>query len=197
MTTEIQGLVRGILRNPRIRGKIVVLCEGDPLRIPDGVGAPSPQMYSRLEHTPDASFYSACVPRYWQGCRLPCFFTCGGRSQVLSIFEKVRQEHERAPSESYLDPDRLFALVDLDLRAEPLPQPGEHDTTENAHAALYHDGLFRPHFLGEPHIWITALVHKEAFFVLPGIDAVWRDHPLTIVVLHSSCVTSTPTRLTA
>jgi hypothetical protein len=135
------ALVTAILRTPAIRNRIVVLCEGDRLVV-EGDHAPSPQMYSRLENTPDSSFYQACVPRRWCGRRLPRFFNCGGRSDVLYTFSALREAHQANPTGSYLDPDRLYAMVDLDLQAEDMPVDHRHiwPTTEDVHAALYDDG---------------------------------------------------------
>lgn len=177
MDSTLAAQARAILGSPRIRGKIVVLCEGDPLPLDPAGGPPSPQMYGRLEHTPDASFYAQCVPQDWQGWGLPRFFTCGGRSQVLEVFGELLTIHKRRPDESYLSPDKLFALVDLDLQNASLPACGPCATTEDAHALLYSDGLVRPDVAASQRIWVTALVHKEAFFVLPGAEANWRDSP--------------------
>jgi hypothetical protein len=64
-----------ILQSPRIRKKIVVLCEGDIIKIQ---GRPSPQSYKQMERLPDANFYEACVPTSWKEYR-PQFFNCGDR----------------------------------------------------------------------------------------------------------------------
>lgn len=194
MMDEQQALVSAILRSPRVRNKLVVLCEGDPLPLEDG-RAPSPQMYRRLESTPDANFYKACVPKSWHGNRLPSFFNCGGRSQVLYAFEALLAAHHANPSESYLSPEKLYALVDLDLEAGRMPADYPWSTTEDIHAALYHDGALKTDPDERHRIWVTALIHKEAFFVLPGVEAAWvgggtspyfRNAPLDLRALHQA-----------
>ena len=173
---ERRALVTAILRTPAIRNRIVVLCEGDRLPV-DGNHAPSPQMYSRLENTPDSSFYQQCVPRRWCGRRLPRFFNCGGRSDVIHAFEALRKAHRADPAGSYLDPDKLYAIVDVDLQPADMPAGHRHlwPTTEHVHAALYHDGALKPDTDARHRIWVTALVHKEAFFVVPEVSAAFED----------------------
>jgi hypothetical protein len=188
---EQQALVSAILRSPRIKNKLVVLCEGDRLAIEAG-RARSPQMYRHLEKTPDSNFYLACTPESWHGSRLPCFFNCGGRSDVLRAFETLQAAHHANPSESYLTPEKLYVLVDLDLQAARMPDGYPWSTTEEVHATLYEDGALKPEPDDRHHIWVTALIHKEAFFVLPETAAAWadgvppffRDAPLDLRALH-------------
>ncbi|MCX4247057.1 hypothetical protein [Paraliomyxa miuraensis] len=143
---------------------------------------------------PDANFYRACVPRRWQNHRLPCFFTCGGRSQVLSVFAMLRTKHLEDPAASYLTPDKLYAIIDLDLHVERMPDGYPWSTTEDVHAALYSDGAIAAAPDERHRIWVTALIHKEAFFVLPGVEAAWahglppffRGAPLSLRVVHSA-----------
>ncbi|MBK8258186.1 MAG: hypothetical protein IPK82_36655 [Polyangiaceae bacterium] len=171
---DLAALVSAILRSRRIKNRLVILCEGDLLPVGTG-GPPSPQTYRRLEAMPDANFYKACVPNDWQGDRLPQFFSCGGRSQVIQVYQALLEEHRLASETSYLTPDKLYALVDLDIQANEMPEGYPWRTTEDVHATLYENGLIK----GDPdaghRIWVTALVHKEAFFFLPATEAVWRD----------------------
>lgn len=197
---EQEALVNAILRSSRIRNRIVVLCEGDILPLGEG-GAPSPQMYGRLEHIPDANFYKNCVPRDWHNYRLPQFFTCGGRSHVLSVYDRLIEHHQVDTKASYLTPEKLYALVDLDLQCDRMPTGYPWETTEAVHTALYQDGLVK----GDPdenhRIWVTALIHKEAFFVLPSVTPAWtdgaipyfRNAPLDLRVLHEAVAQRLPT----
>lgn len=142
MADAVDDHVSWILRSHRIKNKLVVLCEGDRLPILKGQ-APSPQQYAqyaRLERTPDANFYGACVPVDWHGWRLPRFFNCGGRSEVLRTYRALLAAHRARPEDSYLDPEKLYALIDLDIQAESIPFPYRWTTTEDVHQALYHDG---------------------------------------------------------
>jgi hypothetical protein len=49
-----------IIKSSRIRGRIVVLCEGD---LPQENGRLSPQLYRQNEQLQDAYFYRACVDK--------------------------------------------------------------------------------------------------------------------------------------
>lgn len=190
---EQEALVNAILRSPRIRNRLVILCEGDLPQLENG-GAPSPQMYGRLEQMPDANFYKSCVPQDWHSHRLPQFFNCGGRSQVLYVFGQLLKRHQVAPGASYLTPEKLYALVDLDIQREEMPEGYPWQTTEDVHAALYQDGAIKGNPSDGHRIWVTALVHKEAFFVLPPMAAAWADGatpffhgaPLDLRVLHEA-----------
>lgn len=174
MAEEVEDHVRAILGSRRIKNKLVVLCEGD--RLPSlGGRPPSPQTYRRLERMPDANFYKACVPADWHGYRVPEFFNCGGRSDVLRTFEALLAAHHANPEASYLTPEKLYALVDLDVQAGTIPFEYPWPTTEDIHEALYLDGTLRADLSVDHRIWVTALVHKEAFFVLQGATAAWVD----------------------
>lgn len=168
--------VAAILRSRRIRDRLVILCEGDHVLDGDTDSAPSPLTYGRLEHTPDSNFYKACVPRDWHNSRLPQFFNCGGRADVIHTFEDLLGAHELTESgESYLNPDKLYALVDVDLQPGALPGGYPWATTEDVHAALYRDGVVHEVPEDRHRIWVTALVHKEAFFVLPSAETCWAE----------------------
>ncbi|MEM9456135.1 MAG: hypothetical protein AAGF11_18275 [Myxococcota bacterium] len=167
---------RTILRSRRIRGKLVVLCEGDRVAAPDHGKAPSPQTYRRHEQLPDANFYLSCVPRSWQNRKLPCFFNCGDRHDVLQTFARLPQLHDTSPTESYLDPGKLYAVVDLDLQPAPL---SDHcwPNTEAVYENLYDQAALRQPVDERHRIWVTALIHKEAFFLLPSMQKVFDTHP--------------------
>ena len=138
--SELQEHVQAIATSRRIRNKIVVLCEGERTP-PETMGRrPSPQTYRRHEHWPDSSFYKKCIPRSWNNERLPCFFNCAGRSTVLKTFEELLLFHQQHPEHSYLDPDRLFALVDVDIKGDSLPQEYHIPDTVTLHQTEQKDG---------------------------------------------------------
>lgn len=187
---EVNRVVNTILRSPQIKNKIVVLVEGD---LPPERRRLSPQEYAKLERLPDANFYKACVPRRWQSFRIPVFFNCGGRAEVLYAYESLLRKHARAPRDSYLSPEKLYALVDLDVQVKDLPEGHRYKTTEIVHEDLYFDGTLRNPINDDHRIWVTALVHKEAFFVMPGISdcllegvrPFWNDKPLDVREVHA------------
>lgn len=188
---HVDRLVGAILRSPQIKNKAVVLCEGD--LPPDEFRRLSPQSYAKCERLPDANFYKACVPRRWHNSRTPAFFNCGGRAEVLDTYEVLREKHARAPTNSYLDPEKLYALVDLDIQTKNLPDGYPWKNTEEIHEALYADGALKTPVDARHRIWVTALVHKEAFFLLPsmssalehGMRPFWKEQPLDLRAMHA------------
>lgn len=169
-TPEFDEHIRAILTMPHIQGRLVILCEGDRIRRGDEDRAASPQTYARHDQMPDSSFYTACIPRDWQGSHLPRFINCGGRSEVLATYAGLLSEHAAHPANSYLAPDKLYAIVDVDLQPASLPTNSGEDT-EACHRALYPEGRLHPP-IGDHRIWVTALVHKEAYFLLPSVEAI-------------------------
>jgi hypothetical protein len=134
------------------------------------------------------------VPQDWHSHRLPQFFNCGGRSQVLSVYAQLRERSDAAPDAGYLTADKLYALVDLDLQQAGMPAGYPWQTSEDVHTALYQDGTVHGVPDDSHRIWVTALIHKEAFFVLPPMAAAWEDGaipffcdaPLNLKGLHEA-----------
>lgn len=169
---DVDALAMSILKARRIRQKIVILCEGDEApRRPPGISR-SPAFYRQLDRTPDASFYKGCVPRHWHNANTPCFFNCGGRTQVLEVRERCLALHRQSPEHSYLSPEKLFVLVDWDLQPQRLGSCSSADDTEALWRLLYmSDGVD-----GEHRVWVTRLIHKEAFFLLSDVAHVVLEH---------------------
>ena len=175
--SELDAHVRAILGSARVRNKIVVLCEGDRLTTSQQNWRPCPQSYKAHKHLPDSSFYRNCLSRSWGGRGLPQFYNCGGRSSVLRTYTELRERQAADPSSTHLDPDRLFAMVDLDLQNAACPEGYLLDSLEAVFAALYDRCRVRPEISKEHKIWTTALIHKEAYFLLPhALDRV-SSHP--------------------
>ena len=173
---QFEQHLQAILCSRRIKGKIVVLCEGHDVA-PQDVGKPrSPQTYRKQEKMPDANFYLACIPRNWRNRKLPCFFNCGGRSQVISTFAGLLELHQSNPAGSYLEPKKLFAIVDLDVQSDTLPNGYRWTTTEDVYQELYESGSIKHPVDCGHKIWVTALVHKEAFFLLPSVKEVFSKY---------------------
>lgn len=188
---QVNRLVNTILRSPQIMNKIVVLVEGD-VPPPDSQRL-SPQEYAKLERLPDANFYKACVPRRWNNSGTPVFFNCGGRAEVLYAYETLLAKQAKNPQDTFLNPEKLYAFVDLDVQTKDLPNLYFWKNTEAVHQDLYADGALKVPVDDRHRIWVTALVHKEAFFVMPGIsdclmDGVcpfWNGKPFDIREIHA------------
>jgi hypothetical protein len=165
------------LGNRRIKNKIVILCEGGRY---DAKERLSPQSYRRMEEFPDANFYKACIPSYWRD-RIPQIFNCGDRHDTLSTYFKLLELHDRNPELSYLSPELLFALVDIDLHAAKIPDKeyGFVDTEKIFHD-LYLDLKIKVDRLPQHRIWVTGLMHKEAYFLNPDLQPIFDEYELPI-----------------
>lgn len=85
---DIEQHCLNIIKSPRIKNRIVILCEGE---IP--VMGFSPSSYGKNNELPDATFYEACLPQYWTDKR-PRFFNSGGRSSVIKIYQTIRRVNQ-------------------------------------------------------------------------------------------------------
>ena len=163
-----------ILQSRRIKNKIVVLCEGVISTIE---GIKSPQAYKNMEKMPDANFYNACVPKWWTQQR-PQFFNCGDRATVINTYLNLLTLHEQDSTNSYLAPDRLFAMIDLDLQLQTIDSDNyPFKDTEAIFRNLYEKSEVRSQNVALHRIWITGLIHKEAYFITPELQSIFDDYP--------------------
>ena len=167
---QLKKHCEAILQSRRIKNKIVVLCEGD---IRKTQGRESPQAYKAMEQMPDANFYKACVPTWWRQ-KLPEFFNCGDRKDVLDTYFTLSIFHEKDTTNSYLDPDRLFAMIDLDLQLQTIDNYIFTDT-EAIFRNLYEKAQVKEQNAAQHRIWITGLIHKEAYFLTPELQPIFDN----------------------
>lgn len=166
---ELENHCQQILGDRRINNKIVVLCEG---KIQDIEGTRSPQAYKRIEQMPDANFYKKCVPKSWNDKPRPQFFNCGDRPDVINTYFSLLELHKLKPHKSYLKQSKLFALVDLDLQLQRIDNYQFCDT-EEIFRNLYQQTKVITKLADKHRIWITGLIHKEAYFITPDIQEVF------------------------
>ena len=169
---QLQEHCEIILKSPRIKNKIVVLCEG---KIPEIQGRKSPQSYKAMKYTHDAKFYKDCIPTWWRQKR-PEFFNCGDRKDVIDTYFTLLTLHEQDTTNSYLDPDRLFAMIDLDLQLQTIDNYIFTDT-EAIFYNLYEKSQVQEQNVAQHRIWITGLIHKEAYFLTPELQSLFDDYP--------------------
>jgi hypothetical protein len=174
---ELEQHCRYILGQRRIKNKIVILCEGGRY---DARERLSVQSYGRMEEFPDANFYNACIPSYWRQGR-PQFFNCGDRQDTLSTYFKLLEIHDRESGLYYLSSDLLFALVDVDLHTSKIEDKeyGFADTEEIFHD-LYLDLKIQIDKLPRHRIWVTGLMHKEAYFLNPDLQSIFDEYEIPI-----------------
>ena len=159
---------RQILNDRRIKNKIVVLCEGE---IRDTKGRRSPQAYKQMEQMPDANFYKKCVPKSWIDKLRPQFFNCGDRQDVINTYFHLLELGDRTIS--YLNKTKLFALIDLDIQLQKIDNY-LFDDTEKIFNNLYKNTKIIPEQADKHRIWITGLIHKEAYFIVPDLQNVFN-----------------------
>ncbi|MEG3985883.1 hypothetical protein QUA13_01815 [Microcoleus sp. S28C3] len=167
---QLKKHCEAIIQSRRIKNKIVVLCEGD---IRKTQGRESPQAYKAMEQMPDANFYKACVPTWWRQ-KLPEFFNCGDRKDVLDTYSTLPILHEKDTTNSYLDPDRLFAMIDLDLQLQTIENYIFTDT-EAIFRNLYEKAQVKEQNAAQHRIWVTGLIHKEAYFLTPELQPIFDN----------------------
>ena len=161
-----------IIQSSRIRNRIVVLCEGDILKMQ---GRPSPQSYGRMEQMPDSNFYKACVPQCRSQYR-PQFFNCGDRRDVIDTYFSLLELPNKDSSSSYLDPNKLFAIVDLDLQIQAIDSASySFANTEEIFNNLYEKFKVKDENTARHRIWVTGLIHKEAYFLTPELQSVFDN----------------------
>lgn len=171
---ELQQHCQEILKQRRILNKIVILCEG--LRNNQNQGRPSPQSYKRMEKMPDANFYNACVPSSWTQYR-PQFFNCGDRKDVIDTYFNLLELHSKDTnnSYSYLNPEKLFAIVDLDNQIQNITNIYDYNfsDTEEIFKHLYEKGKINEENIKDHRIFVTGLIHKEAYFLTPELQSIF------------------------
>jgi hypothetical protein len=170
--TELQQHCQTIIKSRRAQNKIVILCEGN---IHPYVGRASPADYRQLERFPDANFYKACVPVWWQQKR-PEFFICGDRQDVINTYFELQKMHEQLRDDSYLNKDKLFAIIDLDLPLCKFDDSYPVKDSEALFYSLYQQGKINQQAILEKSIFITGLIYKEAYFLIPDLQPVFDDY---------------------
>jgi hypothetical protein len=171
---QLKKHCEAILQSRRIKNKIVVLCEGD---IRKTQGRESPQSYKNMEQMPDANFYKACVPTWWRQKR-PEFFNCGDRKDVIDTYFTLLTLHKQDSTNSYLDCDRLFAMIDLDLQLQAIDSYHNYNfpDTEAIFRHLYEKFEVKSQNATQHRIWITGLIHKEAYFLTPELQLIFDNY---------------------
>jgi hypothetical protein len=128
-----------------------------------------------MKHRPDANFYTDCIPRWWSQKR-PIFLNCGDRKDVIDTYFTLLTLHEQDSTSLYLNPNRLFAMIDLDLQLQKIDNYLFKDT-EAIFRNLYEKSQVKEQNAAQHRIWITGLIHKEAYFLTPELQSVFDDYP--------------------
>ncbi len=170
--TELQEHCNTIINSRRAQNKIVILCEGN---IHADEGKASPSSYRQLEKLPDANFYKACIPVWWKQKR-PEFFICGDRKGVINTYFELQKMHSQPRNDSYLNKDKLFAIIDLDLPLCKFDDSYPITDSEALFYRLYQQGQINQQAILEKSIFITGLIYKEAYFLIPDLQPLFDDY---------------------
>jgi len=160
---QLEEHCQSILKSRSIRNKVVILCEGTP---PSIEGRQSPQSYKKNKDLPDANFYLACVPPLQP---LPVFFNCGGKTTVIKTYFRLLELCPENSSQYYLNPNKLFAIVDLDNQDKTI-EDYSFPSTDAIFFDLYQKFHVNPQNVSNHRIWTTGLIHKEAYFIIPDLQ---------------------------
>lgn len=166
---ELDRHCHNILNSRRALSKIVILCEG---QIPSKTRR-SPQAYGRMEQMPDSNFYKACIPHWWKQSK-PEFFNCGDRTNVINTYFRLI-ELNKTEQPTYLDSNKLFAIIDLDSNQAKLQTDYPFVSTEAIYYDLYQQHEINRDRIDNHRIWVTGLIHKEAYFLLPELQEFFNN----------------------
>ncbi len=164
--TELQLHCQAIIDLSQRKHGIIILCEGNINEIKGRV-----EQYRRLETFPDANFYKACIPTWWQGKR-PTFVPCGDRKDVIDTYFKL--------CDLGFDRTKIFAIIDLDLQPYPFENYVVSDT-EALFSLYYQKGKLQSIDAQKIGIFITGFIYKEAYFLIPDLQAVFDDYPIPLL----------------
>lgn len=149
------------------------------------------------------------MPTWWDEHPRPQFFNCGDQHRVISVFLKL---YELAPNDprSRLNLNKLFAWIDADIQVREIKYD-EINNSEEIFKDIYQDEQVQKKFkdseeifkdihlngqvqeerLCQHHIWVTSLIHKEAYFLLPlcqdvlqSKDATFQNQPINLKTIY-------------
>jgi hypothetical protein len=169
---QILNLAKSICNLQKLQNKMIVLCEGavepEPSSDPNDTHSQSrqsPGTYAK-ERFEDSRFYKRCLPVELRS--KVQFVNCGDRSNVIDAFHRIIEICRDDPSNSYIDIERLFVIVDLDLEVKKISDY-HFPSIEEIYNDIYccDSGNLR---LKNHRIYTTGLIHKEAYFILPELE---------------------------
>lgn len=165
-----------IITDPAIRNRIIVLCEGDTKPFKPTPKALNIGQFS--QRTQDSAFYYRAIPEWWKTTRKlePSFYVCGTQGNVINAYFYLKQKHQEQPKESYLNFNKLFALLDIDVQKKKLPRDYSFRNLEDVYHNLYLNGKVNSNTATNHKLWVTGLLHKEAYFLIPEIKDLFNNY---------------------
>ena len=84
--------------------------------------------------------------------------------------------HSQPRNDSYLNKDKLFAIIDLDLPLCKFDDSYPITDSEALFYRLYQQGQINQQAILEKSIFITGLIYKEAYFLIPDLQPLFDDY---------------------
>jgi len=100
---------------------------------------------------------------------LPVFFNCGGKTTVIKTYFRLLELCPENSSQYYFNPNKLFAIVDLDNQDKTI-EDYSFLSTDAIFFDLYQKFQVNQQNAPNHRIWTTGLIHKEAYFVIPELQ---------------------------
>ena len=193
---ELTEFCMYILESGYVRGRVVLLCEGS--RKYTKKTRRSPSSLKAQKDLPDCNFYRHFFSK------ITCF-PCGDRKSVLKTFFRLKELIEQAePKEYFLNPDKLFAIVDLDIQSEKINDLNPNypfSDTEAIFCDLYQENKLNHENALNHKIFVTGLIHKEAHFLVPELQPAFdkysprpsfQNSPLDLKAIYKALAESLP-----
>lgn len=173
---ELEAHCDEIIKDPAIRNRVIVLCEGDTTPFKPTANAARIKAFAQT--TQDSAFYYQAIPDWWRTTRRPepSFYVCGTQDNVLNAYSYLADKHQaNQPNESYLNVNKLFAFIDIDLANKKIPKSDyPFKKLWDIYNDLYQQGKVNN---SQNHrIWVTGLLHKEAYFLIPELQNLLSQH---------------------
>ncbi|WP_052700640.1 hypothetical protein [Methylocucumis oryzae] len=175
----LQQHCQTIINSPHAQNKTVILCEGNIQAVQ---GRASPSSYRQLQKLPDANFYKACVPDWWQQKR-PEFFVCGDRQDVVNTYFALQRIDCNG---TRFDKTRLFAIIDLDLTLCKFADSHPVPDSETLFHTLYQQGKINRQALIDHAIFCHWLNLQRSVFLIPDLQCVFDAYAAAVHYKNSS-----------
>jgi hypothetical protein len=171
-----------IIKESGINRKIIVLCEGGSDKLlKDLVENPPLGLGDNFLEYQDASFYQRSVPTWWRDTQKDdiIFHVCGNQSNVITAYFYIIKKYQEK-NDKRLDVNKVYAFVDIDFEKDKLSDINKkHPEISIGFSSLeyiYHDLYVNGnvnHDVSKKHkIWVTGLIHKEAYFFIPPLKTI-------------------------
>ena len=97
---------------------------------------------------------------------------------IFTIRKYNPRPHQVRNILDYLNPEKLFGIIDLDIQSQSLSACSNFQNTEELYKELYAGGNLDLGKVPNHRIWVTGLIHKEAYFLLPSLQDVFDNSPV-------------------